>query len=108
MHFDSYTRELWLRTVLHRGPRALQHERGVVSREGEVTGRCASRPQVDLIHVDGPDFAKVDNRVLALQLVDVGLTEAVFFNAAGQVAIPSDYLRKKNIIIQVTDTYAPA
>jgi len=67
----------------------------------------SARVEVDLIHVDGPDFAKVDNRVLALQLVDVGLTEAVFFNAAGQVAIPSDYLRKKNIIIQRGNFYPP-
>ena len=40
---------------------------------------------MDLIRVDGPDFAKVDNRVLNLQLVAEGLTDAVFFNSNGEV-----------------------
>ena len=48
-----------------------------------------SRIEVDLMHVDGPDFAQVDNRVLALQLVDKRLTNAVLFNQNGDVTSAS-------------------
>jgi hypothetical protein len=44
-----------------------------------------NRIEVDLMHVDGPDFGMVDNRVLALQLVDMRLTNAVLFNQNGDV-----------------------
>ena len=49
----------------------------------------ANRIEVDLMHVDGPDFAQVDNRVLALQLVDKRLTNAVLFNQNGDVTSAS-------------------
>jgi hypothetical protein len=34
------------------------------------------------------------------QLVDVRLTNAVLFNQAGEVIIPSDYLRKNAVLVQ--------
>lgn len=56
--------------------------------------------EVDVIDIEGPDFPKIDNRALALQLVEVGLTDAVLFDSEGQVTIPTDYLRKKNVLVQ--------
>ena len=41
--------------------------------------------EVDVIDIEGPDFLKIDNRALALQLVEAGLTDAVLFDSEGQV-----------------------
>mmetsp|Transcript_18629 Transcript_18629/g.25830 ORF Transcript_18629/g.25830 Transcript_18629/m.25830 type:complete len:587 (-) Transcript_18629:142-1902(-) len=65
-----------------------------------VDDLSSQRIEVDFIRVDGPDFRETDNRVLALDLVDSGLTDAVLFNSSGQVTIPTDFLRKQNILIQ--------
>ncbi|KAK3262174.1 hypothetical protein CYMTET_28956 [Cymbomonas tetramitiformis] len=54
---------------------------------------------VDAIELSGPEFSNVDNRVLALALVEQGLTDAVLFDSTGKVCIPSDKLRKKNILL---------
>jgi hypothetical protein len=43
--------------------------------------------EVDVIDIEGPDFLKIDNRALALQLVEVGLTDAVLFDSQGQVLL---------------------
>ena len=42
------------------------------------------RVEVDMIRFAGPAFAKVDNRLMALQLVKEGLTEAAMFTAEGE------------------------
>src|SRR4051794_20480858 len=44
-----------------------------------------NRMQVDLIKFSGPAFAKVDNRLMSLQLVSQGLTDAVIFTANGEM-----------------------
>src|SRR5580693_2551785 len=41
------------------------------------------RIQVDLIKFSGPAFAGVDNRLMSLQLVSQGLTDAIMFTADG-------------------------
>src|SRR6266571_4732503 len=43
-----------------------------------------SRIQVDMIKFSGPAFAKIDNRLMSLQLVSQGLTDAVMFTADGE------------------------
>src|SRR3979411_2649195 len=42
-----------------------------------------NRIQVDMIKFTGPAFAKVDNRLMSLQLVSQGLTDAIMFTAEG-------------------------
>src|SRR6202043_1002952 len=42
------------------------------------------RIQVDLIKFSGPAFAAVDNRLMSLQLVSQGLTDAVMFRPDGE------------------------
>lgn len=58
------------------------------------------RVEVDMIRVSGPAFAGVDNRLLALQLVAHGLTEAAMFTADGEAAQWAELLYKKPILIQ--------
>ena len=56
--------------------------------------------QVDLIIFSGPAFAKIDNRLMNLQLVSQGLTDAVMFKADGEMVQASEILHKKAILIE--------
>ena len=56
--------------------------------------------QVDLIKFSGPAFANIDNRLMSLQLVSQGLTDAVMFTADGEMVQPSEILHKKAILIE--------
>ncbi|HOY28697.1 MAG TPA: TonB-dependent receptor [Flavobacteriales bacterium] len=54
--------------------------------------------EVDMIQMNGPAFASVDNRLLSLQLVKRGYTDAVLFGPDGQNLQASEALYKKNIL----------
>lgn len=58
------------------------------------------RIEVDLIHFSGPAFAEVDNRLISLQLVQQGLTQAVMFSGEGEVVQPSEVLYKKAVLVE--------
>ncbi|MEC5156684.1 TonB-dependent receptor [Chryseobacterium sp. MP_3.2] len=53
--------------------------------------------EIDMIDFSGPAFEYVDNRLMSLQLVKHGMTEAVIFNSQGNNMLPADILYKKNI-----------
>jgi hypothetical protein len=60
-----------------------------------------NRMQVDLIKFSGPLYAKVDNRLMSLQLVSQGLTDAVIFTAdGGEMVQAADILYKKSILVE--------
>ena len=59
-----------------------------------------NRMQVDLIKFSGPAYAEVDNRLMSLQLVSQGLTDAVIFTADGEMVQPADILYKKAILVE--------
>ena len=54
--------------------------------------------EIDTINFSGPLFAEVDNRLMSLQLVKNGMTDAVMFNPRGQNILPASILYKKNIL----------
>ncbi|MDB6024842.1 MAG: hypothetical protein JWM68_1065 [Verrucomicrobiales bacterium] len=58
------------------------------------------RIEVDMIQFSGPAFTKVDNRLMALKLVQHGLTNAALFTADGQVVSPADAFYKKCILVE--------
>lgn len=58
------------------------------------------RIEVDMIKFSGPAFHKVDNRLMALQLVEQWLTEAALFTAKGESVIPSELLYKKPVLLE--------
>jgi hypothetical protein len=58
------------------------------------------RIQVDMIRFSGPAFPEVDNRLMSLQLVSQGLTNAVMFTADGETVQPADVLYKKAILVE--------
>ena len=53
--------------------------------------------EIDMIDFSGPAFEYVDNRLMSLQLVKSGMTEAVIFTPEGKNILPADLLYKKNI-----------
>ncbi len=53
-----------------------------------------------MIDFEGPAFAKVDNRLMALYLVKYGFTHAAMFNANGKLVQPSDTLYKRAVLIE--------
>ena len=57
------------------------------------------RMEIDMLRVEGPDFEHVDNRILALNLVKRGITEATMFDQTGKVLQPANALYKKNILL---------
>jgi hypothetical protein len=58
------------------------------------------RVEVDVIRMAGPAFAGVDNRLMALQLVKEGLTEAAMFTAAGEAVQWAEVLYNKPVLVQ--------
>ena len=54
--------------------------------------------EIDMVEVLGPDFEKIDNRLLSLTLVKERMTNAVIFTPDGKNKYPSDVLFQKNIL----------
>jgi len=54
--------------------------------------------EIDTINFSGPRFADVDNRLMSLQLVKNGMTDAVIFDPQGKNVLPAAILYKKNIL----------
>jgi hypothetical protein len=60
----------------------------------------SGRIEVDMIKFSGPAFAKIDNRLMSLQLVSQGLTSAVMFTADGETVQPAEVFYKKAILVE--------
>ena len=54
--------------------------------------------EIDMINFSGPRFMYVDNRLMSLQLVKNGMTNAVMFDSDGNNLLPAQILYKKNIL----------
>ena len=65
-----------------------------------LDGLSTLRIEVDMIKFLGPYFSNVDNRLMALQLVEKGLSNATLIGANGDVLQPSECLHKKPILIE--------
>ena len=56
------------------------------------------RVEIDLIEFRGPTLGKIDNRLMALELVKASLARAVLFDAHGRVVSPADALYRRPVI----------
>jgi hypothetical protein len=54
--------------------------------------------EIDTINFSGPVFKDVDNRLMSLQLVKNGMTDAVMFAPDGNNVLPARVLYKRNIL----------
>jgi len=57
------------------------------------------RIQIDMIRFEGPNFTKVDNRLMSLHLVKYGFSDAAVFGPDGKNQQPSEVLYQKNIVV---------
>jgi len=61
----------------------------------------AGRLEIDLIRFTGPEFEKIDNRLMCLELVKQGLTGSVVFNAQGDSStLPEEFFGKSVFIMR--------
>ena len=56
--------------------------------------------EIDMIDFSGPAFKDIDNRLMALRLVELGMTHGAMFNAKGEIVHPADLLYKKAVLIE--------
>lgn len=77
---------------LHHEPQALL--------DSLLDGLSTNRIEIDMIEFSGIAFRHVDNRIMTLHLVELGLTGAAMFSADGKVLQPSEVLRKKPVLIE--------
>ena len=58
------------------------------------------RIEVDMIKFSGPRFAGLDNRLMALQLVEQRLTDTAMFTAGGETVVAGEILYKKPVLVE--------
>ena len=68
--------------------------------ESLLDGLTTQRIEVDMIEFSGIEFRQVDNRLMSLKLVQVGLSGAAMFDPRGTVLQPSEVLYKKNVLVE--------
>ncbi|MDZ7740415.1 MAG: TonB-dependent receptor [Bacteroidota bacterium] len=74
------------------------HDRPNVFLQSLLDGLDRDRVEITLIRMSGPDLSYVDNRLLSVQLVNNGMTNATMFDRNGNVQQASDMLYKKNVL----------
>ena len=55
--------------------------------------------EIDMLRFSGPAFENIDNRIVALNLVQRGITDATMFDLAKNVLQPTTALYKKNVLL---------
>ncbi len=68
--------------------------------ESLLDGLTTERIEIDMVELSGIEFRHVDNRVLTLKLVQLGLTGAAMFAADGTVLHPAEVLYKKPVLVE--------
>ena len=81
------------------GAFALNHEPEKLV-DSLLDGLSTARIEIDMIEFSGIAFRHVDNRLMSLKLVELGLTGAAMFAADGAVLQPSEFLYKKSILVE--------
>lgn len=64
-----------------------------------MDGLSRDRVEIDMFNLIGPDFENVDNRLISLKLVKLGLTPVAMFGPDGNNVQASEILYKKNILV---------
>lgn len=68
--------------------------------ESLLDSLTVARIEIDMIEFSGIEFRHVDNRVMSLKLVQLGLSNAAMFGPHGGVLLPAEVLHKKAIIVE--------
>lgn len=81
------------------GAFSLHHEPELLL-DSLLDGLSTSRIEIDMIEFSGIAFRHVDNRLMSLKLVELGLSGAAMFAADGKVLQPSEFLYRKPILVE--------
>ncbi len=65
-----------------------------------LDGLSVERIEIDMVDFSGQAFEVVDNRIMSLRLVQLGLSGAAMFASDGTVLQPSEHLRKKSVMVE--------
>lgn len=68
--------------------------------ESLLDNLTTDRIEIDMIDFSGIEFRRVDNRVMSLKLVQLGLSGAAMFGPDGEVLLAAEVLRKKPILVE--------
>ena len=68
--------------------------------ESLLDNLTTDRLEIDMIDFSGIEFRRVDNRVMSLKLVQLGLSGAAMFGPKGDVLQPAEVLRKHPILVE--------
>jgi hypothetical protein len=75
------------------------HENSSVFLLSLMDNLATDRIHIDMIRFEGPNFTKVDNRLMSLHLVKYGFSDAAVFGPDGKNMQPSEALYKKHIVV---------
>jgi hypothetical protein len=76
------------------------HHKPELILESLLDNLTTKRIEVDMIEFSGIEFRYVDNRVMSLMLVKLGLSSAAMFGPSGEVLQPSEVMRKRPILVE--------
>jgi hypothetical protein len=68
--------------------------------ESLLDNLSTDRIEIDMVEFSGIEFRHVDNRVMSLNLVQLGLSGAAMFDPSGRVLQPSEVLRKRPVLVE--------
>lgn len=81
------------------GATMLSHEPELLV-DSLLDGLNTSRIEIDMIEFSGIAFRHVDNRLMSLKLVELGLSGAAMFAADGAVLQPSEFFYRHPILVE--------
>src|SRR5260370_5167163 len=76
------------------------HHKPSLMLESLLDNLSTKRIEIDMIEFSGIEFRHVDNRVMSLKLVQVGLSGAAMFGPSGEELQPSEGLHKRPILVE--------
>jgi hypothetical protein len=76
------------------------HHKPHLMLESLLDNLTTERIEIDMVEFSGIEFRHLDNRVMSLKLVQLGLSGAAIFGPTGEVLQPSELLRKRSILVE--------
>ena len=84
--------------LIHAAFHRWQDPRALIESLLDAIGR--ERLEIDWIHMRGPAFGGIDNRLLSLHLVRIGFTPALLFDVDGTPLLASESMRKTRVLVE--------
>lgn len=84
--------------MIHAAFHRWQDPRALIESLLDAIGR--ERLEIDWIHMRGPAFGGIDNRLLSLHLVRIGFTPALLFDVDGTPLLASESIRKTRVLVE--------